>query len=164
MYTINLDEFVVDDLKPQDLEALTWSGGPAHIRSMARALERVEAGEVEYLVIRAPSGAPVSKLGIDYREHAEAGTLSQFATHPQLRGRGLGTRLIQEGEERIRRRGVRWAMLGVEDDNPRARQLYERLGYVVWKREPASWQTQNERGEPYLYETKLTLLRKDLTV
>jgi ribosomal protein S18 acetylase RimI-like enzyme len=156
------DELVLDELKPEDLEAISWSGGPTNLRAVARALDRVASGEVEYLVVRAPSGAPVAKVGIDYRAHAEAGTFWQFATHPKWQSLGLGTRLIQEGEARIRRRGLHWAILGVEDDNPQARRLYERLGYAEWRREQAAWQAEDERGALYLYETEVTLLHKEL--
>jgi ribosomal protein S18 acetylase RimI-like enzyme len=103
-----------------------------------------------------------AKIGIDYVPHADAGTFWQFATHPRLQGMGLGTRLITEGERRIRRRGLGWAILGVEDNNPRARALYERLGYVPWRRERASWQEEDEHGSPRVCETEVVLLRKHI--
>ena len=155
-----LGQLVLDDLRLDDLEHISWSGGPSTLRAVARALHRVAAGEVEYLAVRAPGGQPVAKLGIDYLAHSHAGTFWQFATHPRLQGLGLGTRLIGEGERRIRRRGVVWAILGVEDNNPRARALYERLGYVPWRREGASWQREDKHGIPRLYATGVVLLRK----
>jgi ribosomal protein S18 acetylase RimI-like enzyme len=157
-----LAELVLDDLNLDDLEHISWSGGQSNLRAVARALNRVAAGEVEYLAVRAPGGEPVSKIGIDYVPHAHAGTFWQFATHPRLQGMGLGTRLITEGERRIRGRGLGWAILGVEDNNSRARALYERLGYVPWRRERASWQEEDEHGRPRLYETELVLLRKHI--
>lgn len=157
-----LDQLVIDELTVPDLARISWSGGPSHVRSVGRALERAASGEVEYLVVRAPAGQPVAKVGIDYCAHAGAGTLWQLATAAELQGLGLGSRLIAEGERCIRRRLLRWAALAVGDDNPRARALYERLGYQFWRREPASWQRVDERGEPYLYETELSLLRKRL--
>jgi ribosomal protein S18 acetylase RimI-like enzyme len=156
------DELVLDELRRDDLDSLGWSGSPAHLRAVERALSRVANGEVEYLVIRAPTGEPVAKVGIDYAAHTNAGTFWQFATHPRLQGMGLGTRLLVEGERRIRRRGWRWAVLGVDDDNPRARALYERLGYAAWQRERASWQHEDDFGQLSVYETELTLLRKEL--
>jgi hypothetical protein len=38
---------VIDDLCPEDLARLGWSGNPEHLRSVARALGRVAVGEVE---------------------------------------------------------------------------------------------------------------------
>jgi ribosomal protein S18 acetylase RimI-like enzyme len=153
---------VVDDLCREDLARLGWSGNPAHLRSVARALGRVALGEVEYLVVRAPGGEPVAKGGIDYTQHDTAGTLWQLATHSQLQSLGLGTCLIAEAERRIRQRGLPWAMLSVEDDNPRARALYERLGYAAWRHETAAWHYEDDQGTLRLYETRVTVLRKRL--
>ena len=53
-------------------------------------------------------------------------------------------------------------MMGVEDNNPRARTLYERLGYKECGREKASWEEHDVQGRPFMYETEVTLLRKEL--
>ena len=84
---------------------------------------------MEYLVVRSPSGYSVAKAGIDYAANPSVGAITQLATIDELQGLGPGTHLIAVAESRIRRRGVRVAELGVEEDNPRARALYERLGY-----------------------------------
>ncbi|MCC6904198.1 MAG: GNAT family N-acetyltransferase, partial [Anaerolineae bacterium] len=56
-----------------------------------------------------------------------------------LRGYGIGTRLIAEGESMMQVRGFRWATIAVARDNLRARQLYERLGYRVFTDIPGHW-------------------------
>ena len=153
----------VDDLVRDDLPFLGWSGGSAHLATVERALARVESGEVEYLVVRAPSGYPIAKGGIDYAVTPAIGTLSQLATADKLRGLGIGAHLIAAAERRMRDRGVHTAELAVEDDNPRARALYERLGYRdEVRRESASWYVEDEDGNLVLYETDLSVLRKDL--
>jgi len=153
---------MVDDLCPKDLSRLAWSGNPEHLRSVARALERVALGDVEYLVVRAPCGEPVAKGGIDYTQNDTAGTLWQLATYARLQSLGLGACLVAEAEQRIRRRGLPWAMLSVEDDNPRARALYERLGYAAWRRQTEAWHYEDDGGALRLYETEVTVLRKRL--
>ena len=50
----------------------------------------------------------------------------------------------------------------MEERNPRARALYERLGYVSCGRAPASWETEAADGSLTRYETVLTLMRKEL--
>ena len=47
----------------------------------------------------------------------------------RLRSRGIGTALIAEAERRAAARGLDWIGLGVADDNPRAADLYLRLGF-----------------------------------
>lgn len=89
--------------------------------------------------------------------------LFQLDTVDELQGLGLGSRLIEAAEDRIRRRGLRLAGMGVEDSNPRARALYERLGYSFAAREPASWEVTDEDGTAVLYETEINVLIKDIT-
>ena len=49
---------------------------------------------------------------------------------PDLRSRGIGTRILAHGECLAVERGFTQIGLAVGIDNPRARALYERLGYV----------------------------------
>jgi len=158
----DLDAIVIDELTADDLARIAWSGSPVHIRSVARKLERVADGSLEYLAARGPDGEPVSKGLIDDASNDDAGTLEQLATRAELMSRGIGTKLIREAERRIRERGKRWAVLSVEDNNPRARSLYERLGYVEYARVPDAWDAVNEQGETFRYETVVPLLRKDV--
>lgn len=50
---------------------------------------------------------------------------------PEMRGRGVGTALLQAVMDFARERGFRDVRLDVVDTNPRARQLYERRGFVA---------------------------------
>jgi len=56
----------VRDLTPADLPSCAWSGGACHIAGVARALDRVASGEVDYLAVCPPSGLPVALGGVDY--------------------------------------------------------------------------------------------------
>jgi ribosomal protein S18 acetylase RimI-like enzyme len=66
-------------------------------------------------------------------------------------------------EQRIRARGLRYAELGVEHSNPRARALYERLGYAAYGDEPDEWDAEGPDGTLIRYRTVCTLMRKQLT-
>src|SRR5512133_543078 len=57
----SLDTLIIDDLMEADLPAIAWSGGPGHLRSVARYLARAASGEVEYLAVRTPDGRIVAK-------------------------------------------------------------------------------------------------------
>jgi ribosomal protein S18 acetylase RimI-like enzyme len=160
--TGRVDDLRIDDLTEADLPSLGWSGTRLHLVSVRRALDRVRSGEVEYLVVRAPNGDPVAKAGIDYTANPGTGTLWQMTTIQELRGLGIGKHLISAAENRIRKRGLAVAELDVEVDNPRARTLYERLGYREASRQPAAWQIEEPDGSPSLYETEVATLRKDL--
>lgn len=117
----------VTPLLPEELGLIAWSGSATHLENVARQLQRVDRGEVEYLAARA-AGLPVAKGGIDFTKESGAGTIWQLATHPRLQGLGLGARLIRELEARALHRGIRKLRLGVEVENMRAHRLYELLG------------------------------------
>ena len=161
-----MDEVVVPltvrDLTAEDLPSCAWSGSATHLASVAKALERVRLGEVDYLAVCPPSGLPVAIGGIDYAKTPGAGTLWQLAVHGALQSCGIGTILIRAAEQRIRARGLHRAELGVEECNPRARALYERLGYVAYGRELQSWDEESPDGTITRYETVSTLMRKEL--
>jgi ribosomal protein S18 acetylase RimI-like enzyme len=125
-------------------------------------LERARRGEVDYLAVCPPSGLPVAIGAIDYAERPAAGTLTQLSVHGALQSCGIGSILIRAAEQRILARGLGRVELGVEEDNPRARALYERLGYAAYGRAPGSWDEQAPDGTTFRYETMCTLMRKDL--
>ena len=152
----------IRDLTHEDLASCAWSGSATHLASVARALDRAGRGEVDYLAACPPSGLPVALGGIDYAPSPGAGILWQLAVHGALQSCGIGTLLIEAAEQRIRARGLHRAELAVEECNPRARALYERLGYVAYDRRPDAWDEEAEDGSVRRYETVCTLMRKDL--
>ncbi|MFF2775476.1 GNAT family N-acetyltransferase [Streptomyces sp. NPDC058052] len=152
----------VRDLRPGDLPACTWSGSATHLRHVERELARAAAGEVDYLAVCTPADLPVAIGGVDYRATEGAGTLWQLAVLPALQSCGLGTLLVQSAERRIRARGLHRAELAVEEDNPRARALYERLGYVAYDRAPDAWDEEDPDGAIRRHETMCVLMRKNL--
>jgi ribosomal protein S18 acetylase RimI-like enzyme len=147
----------VRDMTHDDLTECAWSGSPMHLAAVAQELDRAARGQADYLVACPPSGRPVAKGGITYQLAPGSGTIWQLAVHPALQSLGIGTLLVDALEDRIRQRGCRFAEIRVEVGNPRARRLYERLGYVAFGEVPDSWPT--ERG---LYETTLVLMSKQL--
>ncbi|MEU8626273.1 GNAT family N-acetyltransferase [Streptomyces sp. NPDC048669] len=150
------------DLVPGDLESCGWSGSPLHLENIAGQLARARRGEVDYLAVCPPSGIPVAIGGVDYGAREGVGTLWQLTVHPALQSCGIGTYLIGAAERRITARGLRRAELGVEEDNPRARALYERLGYVAYGRQPDSWDELAPDGSVRRYETMCTQMARDL--
>jgi ribosomal protein S18 acetylase RimI-like enzyme len=151
-------QYVIAPLTEDDLPAIAWSGSASHLRSVARYLKRPD--EVDYLTVRTPDGQILAKGLIDFAHREDAGMIEQVAVHADVQGRGIGTFLLAEMEHRIADRGMTWAVLGVEDDNPRARTLYERLAYEAFDRLHDSWEAERENGELYMHETEVILMRK----
>jgi ribosomal protein S18 acetylase RimI-like enzyme len=153
----------IRNLTAEDLPSCTWLGSASYLASVARALELVQRGEADYLAVCPPSGLPVALGGVSYAKIPGAGRLQQLGVHAALQSCGIGTLLIQAAEQRIRARGLYRAELKVEESNPRARELYERLGYIAYGHEPASWDTEAPDGSLTRYETVCTLMRKELS-
>lgn len=158
----DVSQLAVGDLRSCEVAGLAWSGNPAHLRSVAAALERAAQGLEDYLVVRASAGQPVAKMRVDYASEADIGVFSQLVTMSPLQGLGIATMLIGAGEQRVRARGLTFAALGVEDDNQRAYRLYQRLGYQAVGRQHASWEVEDDDGVLRMYETALRILRKRL--
>ncbi|WP_043263060.1 GNAT family N-acetyltransferase [Streptomyces sp. CT34] len=152
----------VRDLLPGDLPECTWAGSATHLRQVERELARAAAGEVDYLAVCTPRDVPVAIGGIDYQVTKGAGTVWQLAVLPALQSCGLGTLLVRAAERRISSRGLHRAELAVEEDNPRARALYERLGYVACGRQPDAWDEEAPDGSIRRHETVCVLMRREL--
>ncbi|WP_405558550.1 GNAT family N-acetyltransferase [Streptomyces sp. NBC_01171] len=153
----------VRDLVHADLASCGWAGSARHLDCVAEQLDRRGRGDVDYLAVCARADIPIAKGGVDYRAKSGVGTLWQLAVHPALQSCGVGTVLIEAAEQRIKNRGLRQAELGVEDGNPRARALYERLGYRAYDRQPDAWDEQAPDGTLRRHETMCTMMRKDLS-
>ncbi|MEV6412004.1 GNAT family N-acetyltransferase [Kribbella sp. NPDC051718] len=155
-------ELRVRDLVDADLVDCGFAGSALHLEQVAKELERARRGEVDYLAVCAKADLPLAIGGVDYVPHPDAGSLWQFGVHPALQSCGIGTVLIGAAEQRIKDRGLDRAEIGVELSNPRARKLYERLGYVAYDERLEAWDQQAPDGSIVRYETLCTQLRKQL--
>lgn len=70
--------------------------------------------------------------------------------------------MVRAAEQRIRNRGLDRAQLSVEETNPRALALHERLGYAAYGREPDGWDEEGPDKVVRRYETVCVLMRKGL--
>jgi ribosomal protein S18 acetylase RimI-like enzyme len=146
------------DLEPADLGDLDWSGGPEHIRAVAAALETSYTGDVALLVGCLPNDRLIAMGGVDFRPSQDAGHIWMLAVHERFRSLGLGAQLIGSLELKIIDHGRPLARMLVEHDNPRARALYERLGYVETGATLDSWPVAGGRT----YVTACTIMERRL--
>ena len=63
-------------------------------------------------------------------EGGPAGYLEDFVIRPELRGKGVGARLLAHAIERARADGLLRLILLTDGDNAGAQRLYERAGFV----------------------------------
>ena len=77
-----------------------------------------------------PVGVAVCFLGFSTFAAAPLLNLHDLAVHPKCRGLGIGTTLLETVEAEARAWGCCKITLEVRADNPRAEDLYRRLGFV----------------------------------
>ncbi|MCY3944840.1 MAG: GNAT family N-acetyltransferase [Anaerolineaceae bacterium] len=142
---------------PRGLDLLARSMNPTHAFAATRAgrlagLAGIQDAAGSLLDIGLPAmirGYGLPGGGLRYlamvlllSRSRESGTLLMdgIAVAPECRGQGIGTQLLQAVCEHAREGGYRDLRLDVLDNNPRARALYERTGFVAVK----------ERSHPFL--------------
>ncbi|MEZ4672474.1 MAG: GNAT family N-acetyltransferase [Anaerolineae bacterium] len=81
---------------------------------------------------------PSNNFGMD----GKTWVIVNVATHPDYQRRGIAQQLMTLTMEMIAQRGAGTALLQVDSDNPVARRLYTRLGFV----EERSWSTWRRTG------------------
>lgn len=146
-------------LRPEDREALF---GPRLRHGADAWLERQERGEV-YVAVAELDGVPVARVGLDFAASADPGVVVLWAASvgEEWRGRGVGTALMRHLEQVAVERGRSVVELLVAKDNPRARALYERLGYVTCGEAVNRWVEQGDGG-PVTLEEECWRMRKRL--
>jgi ribosomal protein S18 acetylase RimI-like enzyme len=137
-----------------DLLALEWDGEFAHFRRLyAEAYRYAELGQAIIWVAELIEAGLIGQLFVhlksDRRELADGRTRAYiygFRIRPAYQSKGIGTRLLQVTENDLIQRGFTYVNLNVGQDNFRARQLYERLGYRVIGTDPGSWSYYDQHG------------------
>lgn len=138
---------VIRPLQRSDLPALEWDGQYSHFRRVyAEAYERSLLGLSLIWVAELPPHGLIAQVFIQLncqRPELADGSLRaylySFRVKPPFQNAGLGTRMMAVVEQDLIERGYRVVTLNVAKDNPRARALYERLGYRVVDQDPGIW-------------------------
>lgn len=103
-------------------------------------LVRQAAGEIQVAVAEL-DGTPVARVGVDFISRSRHGAARVWAAYVVcgFQSRGIGTTLFLHLEHVARARGFQLIRLEVAKARPRARHLYERLGYEVCGEETKGW-------------------------
>jgi GNAT superfamily N-acetyltransferase len=118
-------------------------------------------------------GRPVGEVFLECEPANEPEVRRQLPGVPRLDhlevlgplwGRGIGTALICAAEATARQLGHEQIALGVGVDNPKARRLYERLGYADWGHGTvvATWVEYPDDGPPVTLSEVCDMLVKRL--
>jgi ribosomal protein S18 acetylase RimI-like enzyme len=152
-----------------DLSAMEWDGEYRRFRRLyEQAFEDALNGRRLILLADLEGqmvGQIIVQLGTSHPgipEGEVTGYLHAFRVRPAHRGQGVGTALLEEAEQQLRARGFRQVAIAAAKDNPRARRLYERLGYSAIAEDPGEWAYVDDQGRPQSISEPADLLLKEL--
>lgn len=126
-----IGEVVIRDGGPDDVPRMGWASSDGlHAQWLAQA-HRAATGESDLLVAEY-DGKIVGKLVIDWVHNPDGSAwLWMGSVDPAYRGQGIGQQALAAAEDRARQRGCHAVEMCVDNDNPRARDLYLRSGYTI---------------------------------
>ena len=127
---VTAEKVAIRRCEERDLEHFGAFGSERHV---AHCRAELAAG-IPILVAVGSDDVPVAKVHVKLDRDQEAAMVESAAVTPALQRRGLGTAMIRAAEELAAEQGFSKVVLGVEDSNPDARRLYERLGYRSFAR------------------------------
>lgn len=150
-----ISKVLIRHLGEEDLPALEWDGVFSHFRRVyADAYYRALKGLSVLWVADLPAVGIIGQVFIqlscqrlELADGDQRAYLYSFRIKPAYQNAGLGTRMMRVVEEDLISRGFRAVTLNVAKDNPRARALYERLGYRVIDHEPGIWSYFDHLGQ-----------------
>ena len=121
---------VIRPCEERDLAQFGSLGSARHLRYCRDEFARGPTA-LTILVALDADEVPVGKVHLDFEARANEGAavLIAASVSPAIRNRGIGTELMRAAEAFACGRGCQAILLGVEDSNPRALRLYERIGY-----------------------------------
>ena len=142
-----VQQLTIRQAKFEDLPAMEWEGEFKHFRNLysdafRRSQQQLSQIWLAELPDRSLVGQVLLQLNCDRPElanGADRAYLYGFRVRPAFRGMGFGTRIVNHVENDLRWRGFSWLTLNVAVNNPLARSLYNRLGFVVIAHEPGIW-------------------------
>jgi len=165
-----VQDVVIREASSEDISDMEWEGELTHFRNLyadafRRAQRKLTIIWLAYLEQNRLTGQVMIQLNCERPELADGKArayLYGFRIRPEYRSQGLGTRIMNHVEDDLRVRGYTTLTLNVAINNPRARSLYTRLGFVVVAHEPGIWSYVDHLGHRQWVEEPAWRMEKHL--
>ncbi len=144
-----------------DLPKLEWYGQYTHFRALFRRTYQEQLQHRRLMLVADCNDFPIGHVFIQLSSGAEPNMadgrrrayLYSLRVMDMFQGQGLGSRLVAEAEVLAADAGFRWVTIAAAKDNPRARRLYERLGYRTFGEDEGKWNyLDHENRMRYVHE------------
>lgn len=130
----------------EDLPKLEWYGQYTHFRALFRRTYQEQLQQRRLMLVADCNDFPIGNIFIQvaggeqrYSDGRRRAYFYSLRVMDMFQGHGVGTSLIREAELLATQYHLRWATIAASIDNPRARRLYERLGYKVIAEDDGKW-------------------------
>ena len=143
-----------------DLPKLEWYGQYTHFRALFRRTYQEQLQNRRLMLVADFNGFPIGHIFIQLSSSEQnisdgkrRAYLYSLRVMEMFQEQGIGSRLILEAEMLVAERGFTSVTIAAAKDNPRARRLYERLGYRVFGDDEGKWSyVDHENRVRYVHE------------
>jgi ribosomal protein S18 acetylase RimI-like enzyme len=154
-----------------DLPKLEWYGQYTHFRAVyRRTFQEMEHGN-RLMILADCQDFPIGQVFVQLRsrekrvaQDQQRAYLYSLRVMEMFRGCGIGTQLVQEAEAMVSAMGYTWTTIAAAKTNPKARRLYERMGYVIFAEDAGEWSYTDHRGIVQFVHEPCWLLEKAIGV
>jgi len=137
-----------------DLPALEWEGQFTHFRKLYQQhYANTKAGSTRIWVAVNDAGLVIGQVFIllyaknkEIADGKNRAYLFSFRIRQEWRGLGIGSFMMGFVENYLLSNGFQYLRLNVARDNPRAIELYKKLGYTVMGPESGIWRYEDHKG------------------
>lgn len=156
--------------KRTDLPKLEWYGEYSHFRTVFRRTFSEQEQRRRLMLIADCADFPIGHIFIQLnssRSLWDTRTRAYFYSlrvMEMFRGKGIGTRLLEEAETMVHELGCGWTTIAAAKDNPGARRLYERMGYRIFAEDNGDWSYIDHEGKLQNVHEPCWVLEKKLNL
>lgn len=147
--------------RSDDLPKLEWFGSLAHWRDVNRRTFNDHLAGQRLMFVADLHDFPIGQVVIDVSSHEYAYLYALRVLEP-FQSLGIGTQLINVGDQVARAHGFRQIQLAVERSNTGARRLYERLGFEIFTQRVDMWSYVDHLGVTHWVQEDVYGMRKVL--
>ena len=147
-----------------DLPKLEWMGEYAHFRNVFQYTYEEQKIGKRLMLVADFNGFPIGQIFVLVKDFwdEEHGYLYSLRVMEPFQGMGIGTELIRQAEVIMREHRLDFATIAVARNNPKARRLYERLGYKVYAEDEGRWSYVDHAGTLIDVHEPCWMLEKEL--